>query len=114
MASLASQLAWANHVCLPRIISIVRLPRPPGIYVDAGDLNYGSYACVCGKIFNHQPISSAPIDCMAQEGILLAPVAGTLEVGYVLLFHSWPYPVKNHLVHNNHSAATEIMVQDTE
>ena len=31
-------------------------------YVDVGDLNYGSYVCVCGKIFSHQPISQAPKD----------------------------------------------------
>lgn len=53
-------------------------------------------------------------DCTAQEEVLLAPVSGALEVGCVLLFHPWPYPMKNHLVHTAHSAATEITVQDTE
>ena len=59
-----------------------------------------------------QPQDSV-FDCVAQEGMLLIPGAGALEVGYVLLFHSWPHPVKNHLVHKVHSAATEILVQDT-
>ena len=45
--------------------------------------------------------------------MLLALVAGALEVGYVLFFHSWSLPVKNHLVHSVPSAATEILVQDT-
>lgn len=52
-------------------------------------------------------------DCVAKEGMLQTPVAGVVEMGYVLLFHSWPHPVKNHLDHNVLSAATEILAQDT-
>jgi hypothetical protein len=52
--------------------------------------------------------------CIEQEGMLLAPVTGPLEVGYVLLFHSWTHPVKNHLVHNGHSTTTEILAQNME